>query len=176
MPVRTGQGNRVSSPPAPPPLPPAPPPTPRPVLAWRTALWPPGTYLRGHLFLHAAAFTVVAAHMALFPALYTPHTWRGLLFIIAWAPPWKWAIVFAALAALKLTAAIFYPKLALPALIGGAVVLIWWAVGLTFAAFAAPNGDDMRATIIPAVLAVLCFLEHFAALSLMDGRRRWGDS
>ena len=161
--------------PGPIPLPPAPPPADRRLLAWRTALWPPGFYLRGHLFVHAIAFMAVAWHMATYPERYTPDTWRGLLFIVTWANPRVWAGIFVVVALGKLAGGIFYPKLAMVALLGGVVILCWWTVGLAFAAFT-PGPTEMQATIIPAVLAALALGEHFAAITLLDGRRRWRDS
>ncbi len=137
------------------------------------ALKPPRFYLRGHLTVHAVAFAIVAGHMLWRAEVYTPATWRGLLFIVTWAHPYSWAAIFTALAVLKGAAAAAYPRLAPAALIGGIMVFSWWTVGLAAAALQAQQG----ATILPAVLAGLVVGEHFAALSMLErsrgGRWRW---
>lgn len=158
----------MSGPPEPPPLPSPPAPLPEAISdQWKGTYWAPRTYLRGHLFVHAAAFYVVAASLAIQPERYTPDRWRGLLFIIAWATPTEWAAVFCGLATLKLASGFLYPRLARPALAVGAAVLTWWTVGLALAWW------DSNATVIPLILAALDLGEHFAAATLLDGRRRW---
>ena len=154
-----------------------PPPPPKlPGGDWLLAWKPPRFYIRGHLFVHAIALMIVAAHMALFPGIYTPDTWQGLLFIVSWASPRHWAVIFALVALLKLLAGFIYPRMAVVAIIGGVLIMCWWTVGLTFSAFVSPNGDVDRATIIPAVLSALVLSEHFAAASLRIGSgRRWVD-
>jgi hypothetical protein len=159
--------NDPSDPP-PPPLPSAAAPLP-PQLAsqWRGTFRPPEFYLRGHLCIHALAFFIVAASMWLQPDRYAADRWRGLLFLIAWAPPRQWALVFGGLATLKLAAGLFYPRIAKGALIGGIVVLTWWIVGFGAA------WVESDATVVPGVLAGLALAEHYVAASMLDSRRRW---
>jgi hypothetical protein len=157
--------------------PPDPPPPPRPSAAaplppqlssqWRGTFRPPEFYLRGHLYVHALAFSIIAASMWLQPDRYRADRWRGLMFLVEWATPRQWAIVFAALAILKLLAGLFYPTAARAALIGGLVVLTWWTVGFGFA------WVDSDATIVPTVMVGLDLAEHYVALSMLDRRRRW---
>lgn len=160
----------LDPPPAPPPPPLPSPEAPLPpqlVSQWRGAYRPPEFYLRGHLFVHALAFYVVAVSMWLQPGRYATDRWRGLLFLIAWATARQWALVFAILATVKLAAALFYPAVAQVALVGGIVVLTWWVVGFGFA------WVDSDATIVPAVVTGLDLAEHYVATSMLDGRRRW---
>ncbi len=154
-----------------PPLPPLPSPEaplpPQLFSQWRGMFRPPEFYLRGHLFVHAVAFYIVAASMWAQPERYAADRWRGLMFLVAWATPRQWALVFAVLATLKLTAGLFYPRVAKPALVGGIVVLTWWVVGFGFA------WVDSDATIVPAVVTGLDMAEHYVAASMLDGRSRW---
>jgi hypothetical protein len=156
--------------PLPPPPPPPSPEAPLPAQLfsqWRGTYRPPEFYLRGHLFTHAVAFYLVAVSMWLQPERYAADRWRGLLFLVAWATPRQWAIVFAVLACLKLVAGMFYPALTRVALVFGIVVLTWWTAGFGFA------WVDTDATIVPPVLTALVLGEHFVAASMLDGRRRW---
>jgi len=160
-----------------PPDPPEPPPPPLPspeaplpaalVSQWRGILRPPEFYLRGHLYVHALAFYIVAASMWLQPGRYAADRWRGLMFLVVWATPRQWATVFVVLATFKLVAAIFYPKIAKVALVAGIVVLTWWVVGFGFA------WVDSDATIVPAVVTGLDLAEHYVAVSMLDSRHRW---
>lgn len=154
--------------PPPPPLPSPQAPLPPQILSqWRGTYRPPEFYLRGHLYVHALAFYIVAASMWFQPGRYASDRWRGLMFLVAWATPRQWAVVFAALATFKLVAAISYPKTTKVALVGGIVVLTWWVVGFGFA------WVDSDATIIGAVVTGLDLAEHYVAASMLDGRRRW---
>ena len=101
------------------------------------------------------------------PGRYAADRWRGLMFLVVWATPRQWAAVFAALATLKLAAALFYPAASRVALVGGIVVLTWWVVGFGFA------WVDSDATVVPAVVTGLDLAEHYVATSMLDGRRRW---
>ena len=155
-------------PPPPPPLPSATAPLPPQLLSlWRGTFRPPEFYLRGHLYIHALAFYIVAASMWFQPDRYATDRWRGLMFLVAWATPRQWAAVFVVLATFKLAAAVFYPKIAKVALIAGIVVLTWWVVGFGFAWL------DSDATIVPAVVTGLDLAEHYVAVSMLDSRRRW---
>lgn len=158
----------MTDPPEPPPLPsPTAPLPPQISEQWKAALWPPSTYLRGHLYVHAAAFYAVAASMWFQPDRYAADRWRGLMFLIQWATPHQWAVVFAALGTLKLAAGIFYPRIAKVAMVAGVVVLTWWVVGFGFAYL------DSDATIVPVVVTALDLGEHYVAATMLDGRRRW---
>jgi len=154
--------------PPPPPLPSASAPLPPQILSqWRGTFRPPEFYLRGHLYIHALAFYIVAASMWFQPGRYATDRWRGLMFLVAWATPRQWAAVFVVLATFKLAAAVLYPKIAKVALVGGIVVLTWWVVGFGFAWL------DSDATIVPAVVTGLDLAEHYVAVSMLDSRRRW---
>jgi hypothetical protein len=156
------------SPPEPPPLPTPPAPLPQQISdQWKGVYWSPSTYLRGHLFVHAVAFYAVAASMWLQPDRYNADQWRGLQFIVTWAPPRTWALVFAFIATCKFVAGVIYPRLARPIMVLCLIVVTWWVVGFAFA------WVDSDATILPMVLAVLDAGEHVAALTMLDGRRRW---
>jgi hypothetical protein len=160
----------VTEPPEPPPPPrpsPAAPLPPQLVSQWRGSFQPPEFYLRGHLYIHGLAFYVVAAGMWFQPDRYVADRWRGLMFLVSWATPREWALVFCALATLKLAAGLFFPRAARAALIGGIVVLTWWVVGFGAA------WVDSDATVVPAVLAGLALAEHYVAASMLDTRRRW---
>lgn len=158
----------MSDRPDPPPLPSASEPLPQQIVEeWKGIYWPPRIYLRGHLFVHAAAFYVVAASMWLQPDRYNADQWRGLLFIVRWAPPRTWAVVFAVIATSKLISFFIYPRIARPVMVACLVVVTWWVVGFAFA------WADSDATVLPAVLAALDAGEHIAALTMLDRRRRW---
>jgi hypothetical protein len=156
-----------SEPPPPPRPSPAAPLPPQLASQWHGTFRPPEFYLRGHLHVHALAFYIVAASMWFQPDRYSADRWRGLMFLVQWASPRLWALVFCALASLKLLAGLFYPAAARAALVFGIVVLTWWVVGFGFA------WVDSDATIVPMVMTALVLAEHYVAASMLDSRRRW---
>lgn len=149
---------------------PAVPPVPLPEPAasrWKTVYWAPSTYLRGHLIVHGLAFCTIASSMFVQSERYTFTTNRGLLFLIGFLTAREWAVVFLVAGIAKLAASLVYPKLARTTLLVGMGLLTWWAVGFVFSWL---YGD---ATILGAVAWGLLIGEHFAALTMIDGRKRW---
>lgn len=146
------------------------PPIPLPTQAsdrWKGVYWAPSTYLRGHLFVHAAAFLVLTWSLWAQPERYTLRTLQGLFFLIQWLSPDGWAVAFLAVALLKLVAGFAYPRLSVAAIVAGIVLLTVWTIGFAFAWL----WD--HATAIGFVGYALVLGEHFAALTMLDGRRRW---
>jgi hypothetical protein len=134
---------------------------------WKTVYWAPSTYLRGHLIVHGLAFLTIAGSMWFQADRYTFGTNQGLLFLVTSFTPREWAVVFAASGTVKLLASLTYPKVARLSLLVGMLLLCWWAVGFILGWLYG------GATILGVVAWGLLLGEHFAALTLLDGRKRW---
>jgi hypothetical protein len=134
---------------------------------WKVGYWAPATYLRGHLAVHAFAFWTMAASMWLQSERYTFGTNRGLLFLVAMFTPKQWALIFGLVGTVKAVAALTYPRLARWVVLSGMLVLSWWAVGFATAWLVG------NSTILGLVAWTLLLGEHFAALTLIDGKHRW---
>jgi hypothetical protein len=133
---------------------------------WKGVYWAPTTYLRGHLFVHAIAFAVLAWSMGFQPHRYTPATLQGLFFLVQWLTPRQWAVAFGVIAILKLAAG-FTQRLTVIAIIGGIVLVTLWTIGFGFAWI------FDHSTALGFVAFGLLLGEHFAATTLVDGRPGW---
>lgn len=134
---------------------------------WKGVYWAPSTYLRGHLFIHGLVFLMMAASLAFQPERYTMDTLQGLYFLMQWLAPWQWAVAFTLAAVLKIAAGFAYPRLSRSAIALGSILISVWAAGFAFAWM------FDHATAIGFGAFILLLGEHFAATTLLDGRRHW---
>jgi hypothetical protein len=129
--------------------------------------WSPSTYIRLHLFTMAAIFLVIAATMEWQSERYTSGTLRGLRFVVAWQPPWRWAILFGLAGLLNLAAGFLYPRLAALATAMGALLMAGWMI-LFALAWLLSNATPLSFLFC---LAILVWKIQVA--TMLDGRRRW---
>lgn len=132
---------------------------------------PPGRFprqlrrlVRGHLLMFGAGMVLLGVSQLL-----SPDRWDTAVYhdVYVLAGPRLWGVVFCAVGVLKLAAATRWPRLALPALVGGSVIVGWWAV-----AFCVTTLTDPRFPPTGAVAWLWLLGGHLGIANLFD--RRWG--
>lgn len=120
--------------------------------------------VRGHLLMFGVGMVLLGGSQILSPDRWDTDIYHDVYVL---AGPRLWGIVFTAAGILKLAAATHWPRLALAALIGGSLIISWWAAAFCVSTVTEPRFPPTAAVVWLWLLGV-----HLGIANLFD--RRWG--